>query len=114
MEKYQTELNGIESGAACFGMGNFGYIRFHLNKIIILVLVSLSCGVASDASGRYRGQFLFENDHWLGSMVACENLGRIDELELSFYVALTAISSPEPMIKVSAFELSSIQIVVHK
>lgn len=56
--------------------------------------------LVSDASGRYRGQFLFENNHWLGSIVACENLAKIDEMELSFYVATILIHSPEPMIKV--------------
>lgn len=55
---------------------------------------------AIDASGRYRGQFLFENNHWLGSIVACENLAKIDEMELSFFIATTFIHSPEPMIKV--------------
>lgn len=58
---------------------------------------------AIDASGRYRGQFLFENNHWLGSIVACENLAKIDEMELSFFVATTLIHSPEPMIKVCKF-----------
>lgn len=64
---------------------------------------------ASDASGRYRGQFLFENNHWLGSFAACESMAKIDEMELSFYVATLLIHSPEPMIKVRI----SIQINSH-
>ncbi|XP_055297842.1 uncharacterized protein LOC129566166 isoform X2 [Sitodiplosis mosellana] len=53
---------------------------------------------ASDASGRYRGQFLFDNNHWLGSILECE-FEQIDEMELSFFVVTTLIHSPEPMIE---------------
>lgn len=56
--------------------------------------------VASDASGRYRGQFLFDNNHWLGSMIICDELAKIDEMELNFFVVTTLIHSPEPMMKV--------------
>lgn len=56
--------------------------------------------IASDASGRYRGQFLFENNHWLGSMIVCDELAKIDGMELNFFVATTLIHSPEPLIKV--------------
>lgn len=84
----------------------FHSILFDLHKILKIGFVFFF-STASDASGRYRGQFLFENHHWLGSMVACENLGRIDEMELGFYVATTRIHSPEPMIKVRKIKLCS-------
>lgn len=55
---------------------------------------------ASDASGRYRGQFMFDNNHWLGSILECDGLTKIDEMELNFFVASTLVASPEPLIEV--------------
>ncbi|XP_031632725.1 uncharacterized protein LOC116346685 [Contarinia nasturtii] len=54
---------------------------------------------ASDASGRYRGQFMFDNNHWLGSILECDGLAKIDEMEVSFFVATTLVASPEPLIE---------------
>lgn len=57
---------------------------------------------ASDASGRYRGQFLFGNDLWVGSLVICNELENIDEMDLSFYIATVSLMSTEPLMKVNA------------
>lgn len=57
---------------------------------------------ASDASGRYRGQFLFGNDLWVGSLVVCNELASIDEMDLSFYMATVSLMSTEPLMKVNA------------
>lgn len=56
--------------------------------------------VASDASGRYRGQFLFDNNYWLGSQVICDDLEKINEIRLGFYIATVAVHSPEPLMRV--------------
>lgn len=66
-------------------------------------LISFGDDVASDASGRYRGQFLFDNNHWLGSILECEGVQKVDEMELSFFVVTTLIQSPEPMIEVRIY-----------
>lgn len=58
---------------------------------------------ASDASGRYRGQFLFGNDLWVGSLVICNELANVDEMDLSFYMATVSLMSTEPLMKVNAF-----------
>lgn len=55
---------------------------------------------ASDAGGRYRGQFLFDNNYWLGSIVICNELGRMDKVNMGFYIATILVHSPEPMMKV--------------
>lgn len=114
VEKYQDKLNGPRhiqlSYMGCFKLClvSFGLIYFKIIRINKTHFwFRFHVDTASDASGRYRGQFLFENNHWLGSIVACENLGRIDEMELSFYVATTLIHSPEPMIKVRMIQLCS-------
>lgn len=50
---------------------------------------------ASDSSGRYRGQFFFGNDFWLGSVVFCDEVQSEADVRLGFYVATVSLAYPE-------------------
>lgn len=41
----------------------------------------------SDASGRYRGDFLMKNYFWLGSKISCKEIDKVVDSGFSFYVA---------------------------
>lgn len=71
---------------------------------LFLFLLFFVIFAACDASGRYRGQFLFDNNHWMGSAIVCDELKNIDEMEFGFYVATVMVKSPEPMMKVCFFQ----------
>lgn len=64
---------------------------------------SCSYIAASDSSGRYRGQFLFGNDNWLGSFVFCDELKKEADIALEFYVAVVTIAYNDAMGKVCLY-----------
>lgn len=85
---------------------NKSFIKNHSNQIMlkwIYLNFSTKKNTANDASGRYRGQFLTDNNYWLGSMPICNELKHADEMDLNFFVSTTLIHSPDPLIKVSRF-----------
>ena len=41
----------------------------------------------SDASGRYRGDFIMQNNFWLGSKTSCKEIDKVVDPGFSFFVA---------------------------
>lgn len=65
--------------------------------------------LASDASGRYRGQLLFGNDYWVGSQQFCFEINKDRQIVklgqkqpvLKFFVAQILFNVTMPVEKVS-------------
>lgn len=76
----------------------FEYLHWFTSLYFIIILL-----IASDSSGRYRGQFLFNNNNWLGSTVFCAEAKNDASISLSFYVATVAIVYPDVIDKVCDF-----------